>query len=141
MTWNASKALVYEELLFWTSFQTLDVITIQEIGWRFTATWSTPEWHCIHLACKQASIFLLCWFVPRTTIAAADRIATAPLMEGRLLHVRVFLERTFDFLIVYQYAWNAFNGTSPLLQKRLKFWHAMQDCLNIALTTSPRHTT
>ena len=33
-------------------------------------------------------------------------LATATLIEGRLMHVRIFLKRTIDFLIVYQYAWN-----------------------------------
>ena len=126
MTWNASKALVYEELLLWATSQPLDVIAIQETGWRFSATWSTSEWHCIHSACKQASVLLLI----RANIAPADRIATATLMEGRLLHVRVFLKHTFDFLIVYQYAWNTCNGSQPLLQKRLKLCHTLQACLN-----------
>ena len=43
----------------------------------------------------------------RAYIAPADRLAIATLLEGHLLHVRVFLKRTIDFLIVYQYAWNA----------------------------------
>ena len=51
-------------------------------------------------------------------------------MEGRLVHVRVFLKQTFDFLIVYQHAWNTCNGSQPLLQKRLKLWNALQECLN-----------
>ena len=126
MIWNASKALAHEELLMWATAQQLDVLAIQETGWRFSATWSTPDWHCIHSACKQASVLLLV----RTTIAPVDRIATATLMEGRLLHVRVFLKRTFDFFIVYQYAWNACNGSQPLLQKRLKLWYTLQACLN-----------
>ena len=98
MTWNASQILIYEELLLWASSSPLDLLAIQETGWRFTDIWSTREWHCIHSACKQASILLLV----RTTVVAVDRIATAPLMEGRLLHVRVFLERTFDIFIVYK---------------------------------------
>ena len=113
MTWNASKALVYAELLIWASSQPLDVLAIQETGWGFSATWSTSEWHFTHSACKQASVLLMV----RAQIAPADRIATATLIEGRLLHVRVFLKRTIDFLIVYQHAWNACHGSQPLLQK------------------------
>ena len=37
----------------------------------------------------------------RIHLALADRLATATLIEGRLLHVRIFLKRTIDFLIVY----------------------------------------
>ena len=37
----------------------------------------------------------------RIYLALADRLATATLIEGRLLHVRIFLKRTIDFLIVY----------------------------------------
>ena len=107
MTWNASKALVYAELLIWASAQPLDVLAIQEIGWGFSATWSTSEWHFTHSASKQASVLLMV----RTHIAPVDRIATAALLEGRLLHVRVFLKRTTDFLIVYQHAWNASHGS------------------------------
>ena len=107
MTWNASKALVYAELLIWASAQPLDVLAIQETGWGFSATWSTSEWHFTHSASKQASVLLMV----RTHIAPVDRIATAALLEGRLLHVRVFLKRTTDFLIVYQHAWNASHGS------------------------------
>ena len=95
MTWNASKALVYDELLIWASTQPFEVLAIQETGWRFSATWSTSEWHCTH--CKQASVLLMV----RVHLAPADRLATATLIEGRLLHVRIFLKRTIDFLIVY----------------------------------------
>ena len=126
MTWNASKALVYAELLIWASSQPLDVLAIQETGWGFSATWNTSEWHFTHSACKQASVLLMV----RAQIAPADRIATATLLEGRLLHVRVFLKRTIDFLIVYQYAWNACHGSQPLLQKRQKLWHTLQNYLN-----------
>ena len=97
MTWNASKALVYDELLIWASTQPFEVLAIQETGWRFSATWSTSEWHCTHSACKQASVLLMV----RVHLAPADRLATATLIEGRLLHVRIFLKRTIDFLIVY----------------------------------------
>ena len=37
----------------------------------------------------------------RVYLAPADRLATATLIEGRLLHVRIFLKRTLNFLIVY----------------------------------------
>ena len=97
MTWNASKALVYDELLIWASSPPFEVLAIQETGWRFSAIWSTSEWHCIHSACKQASVLLMV----RVYLALADRLTTATLIEGRLLHVRVFFERTIDFFIVY----------------------------------------
>ena len=100
MTWNASKALVYAELLMGASTRPFEVLAIQETGWRFSATWSTSEWHCTHSACKQASVLLMV----RVHLAPADRLATATLIEGRLLHVRIFLKRTIDFLIVYQHA-------------------------------------
>ena len=110
MTWNTSKALIYNELLIWASTQPFEVLAIQETGWRFSATWNTSEWHewhYTHSACKQASVLLMV----RVHSAPADRLATATLIEGRLLHVRIFLKRTIDFLIVYQYAWNPCQGS------------------------------
>ena len=97
MTWNISKALVYDELLIWAFTRPFEVLVIQETGWRFSATWSISEWHCTHSACKQASVLVMV----RIHLALADRLATATLIEGRLLHVRIFLKRTIDFLIVY----------------------------------------
>ena len=47
----------------------------------------------------------------RVYLAPADRLATATLIEGRLLHVRIFLKRTLNFLIVYQHAWNSRQGS------------------------------
>ena len=126
MIWNASKALVYAELLIWASAQPLDILAIQETGWGFSPTWSTSEWHFTHSASKQASVLLMV----RTHIAPVDRIATAALLDGRLLHVQVFLKRTTDFLIIYQHAWNASHGSQSLLQRRQKLWHTLQDCLN-----------
>ena len=69
MTWNTSKALVYDELLIWASTQPFEVLVIQETGWRFSVTWSTSEWHWIHSACKQASVLLMI----RVYFAPADR--------------------------------------------------------------------
>ena len=37
----------------------------------------------------------------RIHLAPVDRLAIATLIEGRLLHMRVFLKRTIDFLVVY----------------------------------------
>ena len=92
MTWNASKALVYD-----VSSQPFDVLAIQKTEWRFSTTWSTSEWHFTHSACKQTSVLLLV----RVHITPADRLATATLLEGRLLHVRVFLsvQLTFSLFI------------------------------------------
>lgn len=97
MTWNASRALVYEELLHWASTQPLDVLAIQETGWRFTVTWSTSTWHCIHSADKQASILMLF----RASIIAADRIAATVHIEGRFLHTSLFLDHAYDLLTIY----------------------------------------
>ena len=58
MTWNISKALVYDELLIWAFTRPFEVLVIQETGWRFSATWSISEWHCTHSACKQTSLRL-----------------------------------------------------------------------------------
>ena len=37
----------------------------------------------------------------RVHLAPADRLAISTLIEGRLLHMRVFFKRTIDFLVVY----------------------------------------
>ena len=100
MTWNASKNLVHDELLHWCNSQPLDIIALQEIGWNFNSTWTSQGWHCIQSSTKHAAILV---FI-RCTLARPEQIATASHSDGRILQIRLFLDSTYDFIVVYQYA-------------------------------------
>ena len=126
MTWNASKNLVHDELLHWCNSQPLDIIALQEIGWNFNSTWTSQGWHCIHSSTKHATSLVLI----RNTLARPEQIATASHSDGRLLQIRLFLDCTYNFIVVYQHAWKATKGRDQLLDNRAKIWTSLQQFLN-----------
>ena len=125
MTWNVSKNLVHDELLHWCNSQPLDIIVLQEIGWNFNSTWTSQGWHCIHSSTKYTAILVLI----RCTLARPEQIATASHSDGRLLQTRLFLDCTYNFIVGYQYAWNATKGREQLLEHRAKIWTSLQQFL------------
>ena len=126
MTWNASKNLVHDELLHWCNSQPLDIIALQEIGWNFNSIWTSQGWHCIHSSTKHAAILVLI----RCTLARPEQIATASHSDGRILQIRFFLDSTYNFIVVYQHAWNATKGRDQLLENRAKIWTSLHQLLN-----------
>ena len=125
-TWNASKNLVHDEFLYWGTSQPLDIIALQEIGWNFNSTWTSQGWHCIHSSTKHAAILVLI----RSTLARPEQIASAFHFDGRFLQIRLFLDSTYDFIVVYQHAWNVTKGKEQLLDNRAKIWTSLQQTLN-----------
>ena len=121
MTWNASKSLVYEEFLHWSTSQPLDIIALQEIGWNFNTTWTSQGWYYVHSSTKNASILVLI----RSTLARPEQIAMHPTPMAEY-----FRSAFFWIAIVYQHAWNAFKGREQLLANRAKIWHNLQQLLN-----------
>ena len=110
----------------WCASQPLDIIALQEIGWNFNATWTSQGWHCTHSSTKHASILVLI----RNTLARPEQIATASHSDGRFLQIRLFLDCTYNFIVVYQHAWNATKGREQLFDNHTKIWNNLQQLLN-----------
>ena len=147
MTYNCGglSSTLYQEILLWLKDESaaghpIDVVCIQETGWREDFEYSTathhrsdPQWYAIHSG-GPAKTGILC--LVRSSLLPPDGIRYVALSPGRLLHIRLQFQVALDLLCVYQTAWNPGNLSLPmgskveaLIKQRAKLWHSMEKWL------------
>ena len=55
-------------------------------------------------------------------------LAYAVLIPGRLLHIRLMLDRVHDLYTIYQTAWSTTKSSRALLQERQDLWGKLRQC-------------
>ena len=74
-----------------------DVLLIQESNWKFNEQWEIEHWYCIHSQEAAASQLIMV----RKTLIRASMLAYAVVILGRLLHLRLMLDRVHDVYTIY----------------------------------------
>ena len=149
--WNAGGLAghKYQEVLTWLQLEheanrTVDICVLVETCWQdyleYTTTFQAPNsvnWHVVHSTGKDRT-GVLCMI--RSSLISAERIRTAELLPGRLLHLRLMFQAPLDILCTYQHAWNLQNKalrgpdkTAAMLKLRRRVW----DHLDTWLTSIP----
>ena len=125
LSWNATRSLSYHEWLAWATGRPEDVLLIQESNWKFNGQWETEHWYCIHSQEVAASQLIMV----RKTLIRASMLAYTVLIPGRLLHLRLMLDRVHDVYPIYQTAWNTIKPIRTLLQDRQDLWGKLRQCI------------
>ena len=74
-----------------------DVLLIQESNWKFNEQWEIEDWYCIHSQEAAASQLIMV----RKTLIRASMLAYAVVILGRLLHLRLMLDRVHNVYTIY----------------------------------------
>ena len=99
----------------------MDILLIQESGWQLNCQWTTNVWYCIHSQAASASQLIMI----RKTLLRPSLLAYAVLIPGRLIHIRLMLERVHDLYTVYQTAWSTTRSAHALLHDRQDLWQKL----------------
>ena len=126
LSWNATRSLSYHEWLAWATGRPEDILLIQESNWKFNGQWETEHWYCIHSQEAAASQLIMV----RKTLIRASMLAYAVLIPGRLLHLRLMLDRVHDVYTIYQTAWSTTKSSRALLQERQDLWGKLRQCIH-----------
>ena len=65
----------------------------------------------------------------RKILIRASMLAYAVLIPGRLLHLRLMLDRVHDVSTIYKTAWNTTKPIRALLQDRQDLWGKLRQCI------------
>ena len=148
VSWNAGGLAGhrYQELLTWLQLEheanrTVDICILVETCWQdhleYTTSFQAPgfmNWHVVHSSGKDRT-GVLCMI--RSSLISADRIRTADILPGRLLHLRLMFQAPLDLLCIYQHAWNLQNKalrgpdkTEAMLKLRRRVWDQVDKWLS-----------
>ena len=118
----------YDELMLWLTEEraSLDVAIFLECGWSQDTEYTTSHWHVIYTgAAQKGQGVMIC---VNASLCAQSDIRWAPIVPGRLLHVRVTPPRlgcSLDICGVYQHVWNTKGGRDSLLRRRDEVWQKL----------------
>ena len=126
-SWNCSglSRVQLEEILEWAALQPLQLLVLQEIRWQGTREWSNQNWHFIAVGGipRQATGVLI---AVRRSFCQIHQISWRSIWEGRLLHLRIHLDRPLDVLNCYQ---KTFQATPQDLRARADLFQMLDDCI------------
>ena len=133
LTLNAGglSAAAYDELLIWLhqpQCARYSVVVVEETWWKQDSMYSDETWNFIHSAGstgsqgKNTGILVLIGksFVPEGCI---KHHAIVP---GRVVHVRLELQKNFHLVCVYQHAWSHQVAREVMLARRARIWDAIR---------------
>ena len=105
MHWNPGglSQSSFLEIRHWLQQHPQDIVTLVETKWSFNSCWHDDHWNYIHSATsehKSGGILIMI----STRLIHHDHIGFHPVIDGRLLHVRLhFAQRAMDLITVYQF--------------------------------------
>ena len=106
LAWNSTGLAAWklDELRYWLAEQPFQVVLISETRWQFDREWIEGGW--IHIACSGEP-FRSCGmlFMIRTTLCQQSQVSWRSIVAGRLIHVRLYLDRPLDLIGCYQHVY------------------------------------
>ena len=128
MAWNGTGLAGWkiDELRAWLHQQMIQVVVLLETRWQFDREWTEDGWH--HIA-SSGSPFRSCGIpiMIRSTLCSSDRISWQTPIPGRIVHVRLHLNRPLDIVGCYQHT---FVNTRPCKSNRSMWIKTLNDLLN-----------
>ena len=128
MSWNVGKLTLadWDILQSWIRLQDIDLLLLQETGWKHTSQWTKDNFHCFHSGTTDSGGLLT---LVAKKFCDFDKVSWCNSDPGRIQHLRLYLPgRTYDIVNCYQYV-NRFGNQ----QVRSQFW----DTLTNVLTNIP----
>ena len=102
MAWNGTGLASWklDELRGWLHLQWFQVVIILETRWQFDREWTEDGWH--HIA-NCGTPFRSCGILimVRTTLCSPSQISWQTSIPGRLVHIRLHLNRPVDIVGCY----------------------------------------
>ena len=128
MAWNGTGLAGWkiDELRGWLHQQKLQVVVILETRWQFDREWTEDGWH--HSA-SRGTPFRSCGvlIMIRATLCTSDQISWQTPMPGRLVHIRLHLNRPVDIVGCYQHT---YVNTRQCKSNRNLWIKTLNDLLN-----------
>ena len=133
LTLNAGglSAAAYDELLIWLhqpQCARYSVVVVEETWWKQDSMYSDENWNFIHSAGstgsqgKNTGILVLI----RKSFVPEGCIKHHAIVPGRVVHVRLELQKNFHLVCVYQHAWSHQVAREVMLARRARVWDAIR---------------
>ena len=106
VTWNSTGLAAWklDELRGWLHLQQVQVVVLLETRWQYDKEWVEDGW--FHIACS-GNPFRSCGILImiKTTLCPPHQISWQSIVPGRILHVRIHLNRSIDIVGCYQHTY------------------------------------
>ena len=134
LTLNAGglSAAAYDEMLIWLhrpQCTCYSVVVVEETWWKQDSMYSDQNWNYIHSAGstgsqgKNTGILIMI----RKSFVQEGCIKYQAAIPGRVVHVRLELQKNFHLVCVYQHAWTYQVAQEVMLTRRARVWDAVRN--------------